>query len=69
MHKKLCFCIFFVISSKKVWQFAYLVFFPRINFRKFALAKNFAGINFREIAQNSRMAKITSRENYFFEGI
>ena len=53
MHTEWCFCtFFFVISSKNVLKFGYLVFF--------------AGINFREIAQNLRNsqkllpAKITS---------
>ena len=35
------------------YKFGYLVFFAKINFREFALAKTFGGINFREIAQNS----------------
>ena len=72
MHTKWCFCIlfFFFISLKKVWKFGYLVFFARINFREFVLAKNFAGINFRKISQNLRnlrkllSAKITSFKVY-----
>ena len=38
---------------QKSWKSGYLVFFARINFRGFGLAKTFGGINFREIAQNS----------------
>ena len=46
--------IFFFISLKKVWKFGYLVFFARINFREFVLAKNFAGINIRKMTKNLR---------------
>ena len=46
--------IFFFISLKKVWKFGYLVFFARINFREFVLAKNLTEINIRKITNNLR---------------
>ena len=52
---------------EKIWKFGHLVFFARINFRKFVLAKVFSGINFCEIAEKSQKllpAKITSFKVY-----
>ena len=61
MRTKWCFSIlFFVISLKKVWKFGYLVFFVRITFGEFVLAKNFTRISFRKL---SKICEI--RVNYF----
>ena len=52
---------------QKIWKFGHLVFFARINFREFVLAKIFTGINFCEIVENSRKllhAKITPFKVY-----
>ena len=44
------FIIFFVvIGLKKVWKFGYLVFFARIKFCEFVLAKNFAELIFAKL--------------------
>ena len=46
---------------EKAWKFGCLVFFARINFREFVLAKNFARINFfRNRPKFAKFAKITS---------
>ena len=52
MHTVWCFYIFlFVLTLEKVWKFGLLVFFARVNFREFVLAKSLTGINFRKITK------------------
>ena len=44
----------FCHKFEKIWKFVYLVFLLIVNFRKFVLAKSFAGIYYSELTQYSQ---------------